>query len=109
MFDGLDTVIASLDAVLVESNYDPAMLTEGYYPESLKHRIRGAGGHLSNVEAADLLRTSAGTRLQWACLGHLSGDNNSPELALRIHREMLGNRVPVFIAGRHAATDVLEL
>ena len=109
VFDGLKTVIASLDAVLVESNYDSAMLAEGFYPEPLKQRIRGNGGHLSNVEAAELLRTSAGTRLKWGCLGHLSGDNNNPELALNTHREMLGNRVPLFVAGREAATDVLEL
>jgi phosphoribosyl 1,2-cyclic phosphodiesterase len=109
VFDGLETVIASLDAVLVESNYDSAMLDEGYYPEPLKQRIRGNGGHLSNVEAAELLRTSAGTRLKWACLGHLSEENNNPELALNTHREMLGNRVPLFVAGRDAATDVIEL
>ena len=109
VFDELKTVMASLDAVLVESNYDPNMLAEGFYPEPLKRRIRGAGGHLSNVEAAELLRTSAGTRLKWVCLGHLSGDNNNPELVLNTHREMLGSRVPLFVAGRDAATDVMEL
>ena len=90
VFDGLKTVIASLDAVLVECNYDPTMLAEGFYPELLKRRIRGAGGHLSNVDAAELVRTSAGSRLQWVCLGHLSAENNNPELALNTHREMLG-------------------
>lgn len=109
VFDGLKAVIASLDAVLVESNYDPTMLAEGFYPEPLKRRIRGSGGHLSNVEAAELLRTSAGTRLQWVCLGHLSEENNNPELALKTHREMFGNRVPLFVAGRDAATDVIEV
>lgn len=108
VFDELTDAIPSIDAVLVESNYDPVMLDEGFYPQSLKRRIRGTGGHLSNVEAAELLRTS-GARLQWACLGHLSGDNNTPKLALRTHREMLGNRVPLFVAGREAATDVLEI
>jgi len=109
VFDGLKTVIASLDAVLVESNYDPNLLAEGFYPEPLKRRIRGSGGHLSNVEAAELLRTSAGMRLNWACLGHLSEENNNPELALNTHREMLGDRFPLFVAGRDAATDVLEV
>ncbi len=109
VFDGLKTVIASLDAVLVESNDDPTILAEGFYPELLKRRIRGAGGHLSNVEAAELLRDSAGERLKWVCLGHLSGENNSPELALNTHREMMGNRVPLFVAGREGATDVIEV
>ena len=56
-----------------------------------------------------MLRTSADTRLQWICLGHLSADNNNPELALNTHREMLGNQVPLFVAGRDAATGVMEL
>ena len=109
VFDGLITVMASLDAVLVESYYDPHMLAEGFYPEPLKQRIRGAGGHLSNVEAAELLRNSMGPRLNCVCLGHLSEANNNPELALQTHREILGNRVPLFIAGRYRATDMLEV
>ena len=109
VFAGLDAVIASLDAMLIESNYDPALLDDGFYPEPLKHRIRGAGGHLSNIEAAELIQMSAATRLQWVCLGHLSGDNNYPELALDTHREVLGDQVPLFVAGRETATDVMEL
>jgi phosphoribosyl 1,2-cyclic phosphodiesterase len=108
-FSGLDAVMASLDGVLVESNYDPAMLDSSPYPEFLKQRIRGDGGHLSNIEAAELLRDSAGPGLRWACLGHLSAENNEPELALRTHRDILGNRVPLHVAGRQAATDVIEL
>jgi len=52
VFDGLGPVLASLDAVLLESNYDPEMLEVGPYPHTVKQRIRGPGGHLSNVEAA---------------------------------------------------------
>ena len=44
VFDGLGDVIASLDAVLLESNYDPEMLANGRYPESLKQRIPGRTG-----------------------------------------------------------------
>ena len=55
VFDGLADVIASLDAVLLESNYDPDMLANGSYPEWLKERIAGPAGHISNVEAAELL------------------------------------------------------
>ena len=56
VFAGLDAVLQSLDAVLLESNYDPEMLADGPYPEWLKDRIRGPGGHISNVEAAELLK-----------------------------------------------------
>ena len=109
VFDGLDAAIASLDAVLLESNYDPKMLAEGDYPEFLQQRIRGAGGHLSNLEAAELLRAAAGRRMQWACLGHLSQDNNYPELALRTHRKILGSKFPLHVATRYEATGVLQV
>ena len=72
VFTGLADVIASLDAVLLESNYDPDMLANGSRPEWLKERIAGPGGHISNFEAAELLLASASKRMKWACLGHLS-------------------------------------
>jgi len=103
VFGELPQIVASLDAVLIESNYDPAMLAGGPYPHSLKERIRGAGGHLSNVEAAELLRDCAPRRLKWACLSHLSGKNNSPDLALRTHKETVSRGVALFAASRHEA------
>jgi len=103
VFGELPQIVASLDAVLIESNYDPAMLAGGPYPHSLKERIRGAGGHLSNVEAAELLRDCAPRRLKWACLSHLSGKNNSPDLALRTHKESVSRGVALFAASRHEA------
>ena len=79
VFDGLGDVIASLDAVLLESNYDPEMLANGPYPESLKKRIAGPHGHISNFEAAELLNTAASKRMKWACLGHLSAGQQHAE------------------------------
>ena len=55
VFADLHTIVGSLDAVFLESNYDPDMLAGGPYPDWLKRRIRGPGGHLSNIEAAELL------------------------------------------------------
>ena len=109
VFPGLGELIASLDAVLLESNHDREMLANGPYPGSLKRRVRGPGGHLSNVEAAELLRSAAGARMRWACLGHLSEQNNSPDLALETHRSILGRRLPIRLAGRYAATEVMRL
>ena len=108
VFAGLDAVIRSLDAVLLESNYDPKMLARGSYPEMVKHRIRGPGGHLSNFEAAELLR-DAGRRLRWACLAHLSHENNTPALAVATHRRVLGDALPLRVATRYEATEVMEL
>lgn len=109
VFADLSSTIASLDAVLLESNYDPAMLDQGRYPDFLKRRIRGPGGHLSNGEAAELLRATAGPRLQWACLAHLSEDNNRPELALHAHRQALGESFPLRMASRYQPVGVLQL
>ena len=107
-FDGLAAVMSTLDAVVIESNYDFEMLTNGPYPESLKRRISGPQGHLSNVESAELV-SGAGNRLKWACLAHLSEDNNDPQLAVDTHRRMLGGTMPIFVASRYEATDVLEV
>jgi phosphoribosyl 1,2-cyclic phosphodiesterase len=108
VFTGLESVLRSLDAVVLESNYDPRMLAEGFYPPPLKKRIRGAGGHLSNDEAAELLAAD-GQRLRWACLAHLSEENNTPRAALDTHRRILGDRLPLHVASRYEPTDVLEL
>jgi phosphoribosyl 1,2-cyclic phosphodiesterase len=107
-FEGLGDVVSSLDAVFIESNYDPEMLAKGPYPAFLKRRIRGAGGHLSNREAAELL-ASHGTRLKWACLAHLSEQNNHPALALQTHRVIAKPKYALYAAGRHSATAVLEV
>ncbi len=109
VFPGLDEVIGSLDAVIIESNYDPQMLAEGPYPLFLKRRIRGHGGHISNLEAAELLNAAAGKQMKWACLGHLSEQNNNPDLALQTHREILGERFPLYVAGRYEPTGVMQL
>jgi phosphoribosyl 1,2-cyclic phosphodiesterase len=108
-FDGLETVLCSLDAVLLESNYDPELLANGSYPDFLKERIRGPHGHLSNLECAELLAAAFDRRLRWACLGHLSEENNTPELALRTQREVVGERFPVYLAGRYQATPIFEV
>ena len=100
---GLQKAIGTLDAVLIESNYDADMLRFGPYPQHLKDRISGKRGHLSNQDAAELLDACDANQLQWACLGHLSAQNNSPEVALATHRERHGDRFPLFCADRDGA------
>lgn len=108
VFAGLKEVLESLDAVVIESNYDQHLLSSGDYPERLKARIRGPGGHLSNEESAGLVHAGEG-RLQWACLCHLSEENNAPHLALRTHAEVLGSQFPLHVSTRHEATDLLRI
>lgn len=109
VFDGLSDVVASLDAVLLESNYDPDMLADGPYPYFLKERITGPAGHISNFEAAELLLASASKRMKWACLGHLSEKNNTPRLAMATNRKIVGDRLPLFMASRYEASGVMEI
>lgn len=73
--------ISGCSALLLESNHDVAMLQKGSYPEHLKKRILSEHGHLSNVAcSAELARLidSGTTRI---VLGHLSRENNRPEIA----------------------------
>lgn len=109
VFAVLPDLLGSLNGVFLESNHDPEMLERGPYPAFLKQRIRGPSGHLSNTEAAELLRGVAPGRLAWACLAHLSEQNNTPGLALETHQRVLGDRLPLFVASRYQATGPLEL
>lgn len=109
VFNGLQKVIGSLDAVLLESNYDDEMLRHGPYPQRLKDRISGKRGHISNDDAAQLLDKCCPTQLQWVCLGHLSAHNNSPEVALAAHRERHGDRFAIFCADRDGATQLPKI
>jgi phosphoribosyl 1,2-cyclic phosphodiesterase len=109
VFSGLQKIIGTLDAVLIESNYDNQMLRHGPYPQHLKNRIAGKGGHISNEDAAALLDDCDARRLQWVCLGHLSAHNNSPEVAIATHRKRHGNRYRIFCADRDGATKLPEI
>ena len=78
------------DTVLIESNHDEEMLRYGAYPVYLKRRILSEHGHLSNDCCAALARELAETGTQRIVLGHLSRENNTPELALSASRQALG-------------------
>lgn len=109
VFEGLKEVLRSLDAVILESNYDEKMLDSGPYPYHLKDRIRGLGGHISNREAAELLNECAPPQLKWACLCHLSHENNSPEIALKTHQSTLSEAIQLFVAKRDGCTEIMQL
>lgn len=75
--------------LLLEFNHDEELLERGPYSASLKRRIRGGNGHLSNRQAADMLKRIAGPRLHTVVLAHLSRTNNTRELALAAARAAL--------------------
>ena len=110
VFPELRELLFSLDAVVIESNYDSKMLEHGPYPEPLKKRIKGRGGHISNAECADLIsRASMFKRLKWACLCHLSEENNAPAVAMETHRRIVDSSVKIHIASRTNVSDVMEI
>jgi phosphoribosyl 1,2-cyclic phosphodiesterase len=103
VFEELPPIVSTLDAVLIESNYDEKLLESGPYPPFLKQRIRGDRGHISNTESAGLLFEAASRRMVWACLSHLSAQNNTPDLAIEAHRGRLPERIKLITASRHSA------
>ena len=76
-------VLATCDAMVLEANHDPEMLETGPYPWSLKKRVAGKHGHLSNLQAARLAAwLTINGQIKQMHLGHLSAVNNSPSIAL---------------------------
>ena len=71
------------DMVLLESNHDVGMLKAGRYPWPLKQRILGENGHLCNDMAGKVVAYLAENGTRRFLLGHLSKENNFPELAYR--------------------------
>ncbi len=69
------------DLLLLESNHDIEMLKVGPYPWPLKKRILGDHGHLSNENCAKVIAYLAERGTRRFILGHLSQENNFPELA----------------------------
>lgn len=69
------------DGLILECNHDAGLLRDSAYPPSLKDRIGGPFGHLSNDQAAGLLARLGSVSLQSVIAAHLSEKNNRPELA----------------------------
>lgn len=79
------------DMVLLESNYDETMLMYGDYPYALKRRIKSKNGHLSNDDCSKTLVQLLEDGTTKFILGHLSENNNRPEIALETALRILSN------------------
>ncbi|MDE7253542.1 MAG: MBL fold metallo-hydrolase [Acetatifactor sp.] len=73
--------LRGMDVLFLEANHDVNMLQVGPYPYYLKQRILGDKGHLSNENSGRLLSRVLHDGVQSIILGHLSKENNLPELA----------------------------
>lgn len=99
--------------LVLEFNYDPALMASGPYPPVLQRRITGDRGHLSNAQAAQMLEWLAGPELHTLVLAHLSQKTNRPELALEVAQttlERLGlGHVRVLVASQHEVGESLSV
>jgi phosphoribosyl 1,2-cyclic phosphodiesterase len=102
---------AGCDLMVLETNHDVTMLRYGPYPPSLKRRVGGRLGHLSNDQAASLLKMmmQAGPPPKLVIAAHLSQANNRPQLAKSALDRVLGRNGRVVVAtGRGTALYSLE-
>lgn len=84
--------IREANLVVLESNYDEAMLDNGSYPYFLKARIKSDNGHLGNQQAAGYLAEIFNDDLSHICLAHLSKNNNTPEKAMQALQQALSDK-----------------
>ena len=112
------TIIKNLEGssfILLESNYDPNILKCSKYPYLLKQRIAGPNGHLSNEVAGKTISYLMNSGLENVMLGHLSKENNFPELAYKTVIDELcsqnfnENNIKIGVANRYEPTAVLNL
>ena len=93
-------MLSGCDALMLEFNHDVRMLAEGPYPPVLQQRVGGPMGHLSNVQAAELLRSIDKSKLQHLVMTHLSEKNNTPAHARSACVEALGGE-PAWLVAAH--------
>lgn len=102
--------LGGCDALMLECNHDVQMLADSDYPGSLKKRIGGAYGHLSNENSAVILAAIDKIRLKKVVGAHLSKQNNTPELALQALLSALDTTsVEVTIACQDEGFDWISL
>ncbi|MBQ7895378.1 MAG: MBL fold metallo-hydrolase [Oscillospiraceae bacterium] len=87
--DDVKAMLRGVDTALIESNYDEDMLRSGPYPYFLKKRISSDFGHLSNSNCALFAEELVKQGTNKLVLGHLSRENNRPEIALKTVGERL--------------------
>jgi phosphoribosyl 1,2-cyclic phosphodiesterase len=98
--------LSGVHALLLECNHDRELLWGGAYPPFLKARIGGDLGHLSNAQSAQLLAMLDRRCLGQVVAGHLSRQNNRPELACAALAPVLGCApADVRVAGQGQGCD----
>lgn len=94
----VERALSGCRAIVVEANHDLELLARGPYPSFLKRRVASRRGHLSNDQAARLLRAVAGPWLRHVTLAHASATNNSPERAIAAVADALAHHPGIHVA-----------
>lgn len=100
------------DLLVLEANHDEILLRESPYPWSVKARIGGSHGHLSNRAAADLAHELHHFGLAAVVLAHLSENSNDPHLAadvVGVRLEGVGYRGEIFLGRQHEALEPIDI
>jgi len=92
MPDSIRFHLRGAEFLLLESNHDLEMLKVGPYPWSVKQRVMGRNGHLSNDMVCDFILEGLDGRLKTLVLGHLSEHNNHPAIVHMSAMQALGHR-----------------
>lgn len=103
--EGLSESLSLCHLAFLESNYDQEMLLKGSYPDYLKKRVISGQGHLSNVQAREVVDAAQTDNLRALFLSHISKDNNRPEIALRAFSD-LADRFLIKVMSRDEASDI---
>jgi phosphoribosyl 1,2-cyclic phosphodiesterase len=104
--------LAGCHLLILEANHDEILLRESPYPWSVKTRIGGSHGHLSNRAAAELAAELWHDRLGGVVLAHLSERANDPELARDTvcqALDRLGFGGPVQVARQEAPLETIRV
>lgn len=98
--------------VVLEANHDLDMLKVGPYPWSVKQRVMGRKGHLSNDHVSDFIRDDLDGEAMTLVLGHLSEHNNHPEIVRLVAQTALdqrGSGAKLVVAGARSPTEAFVL
>lgn len=87
--DSVRSLCKDADLLVLESNHDMGMLMAGPYPPSVRARIAGRSGHLSNRACGDLARECVHRNLTHVVLAHLSERCNDRGIAFQAMNEAL--------------------
>lgn len=98
-----------LNGLVLEFNHDPELLATSPYPTSLKRRIGGDYGHLSNAQAEDLLQTLDLSALEYFTAAHLSEKTNTPAHVASCLDRCLSSKVVQHIADQGQASPWSDL